>query len=477
MIPRTLESIASALGGRWLSPPIDASAPAAGVSIDTRTLEAGEVFFAFRGECVDGREYLGRAHELGAAMGVVDKAPDGACPAGTLLVDDLRAALTALARSERQRRPDLRVVGVTGSNGKTTTTRLIESVLSTALRGRCSRKSFNNELGLPLTLLSAHADDEFVVCEMGTSSPGEIARLTSIARPDVAVITSIGRAHLEWLGSIEGVAREKSTIIEGLAPGGVAIVTDDSPQLDAALSGFAHVSAERVGEREGSCWRISEIRSGACGVRFALAGVGELAIGSPGAHNARNGAIAAAVGVWFGLDAGTIRAGLASASAPEMRLGVETIRTPGGAITLINDAYNANPESVRSALRTLASFEPAPGARRVAILGDMLELGAESDAEHAALFEGVCPGIHSFIALGAAMSRGVGSLGRGTALGGKEGEASDEAIARAASMVRPGDVVLLKGSRAMRLERVASALRSGAGAKPAVHCVPRTDAP
>lgn len=473
MIPRGLDQIASDLGGRWLAPPGHTGAAVTGASIDTRTLVAGDAFFAFRGQRVDGRAYLERAFALGAPMCVVDQAPDGPTPPGTLLVPDLRAALTALARTERAARPGLRVIGVTGTNGKTTTTRLIEGVLSTELVGRSSPRSFNNELGLPLTVLSARAEDDFVVCEMGTSSPGEIGRLASIARPNVAVITSIGRGHLEKLGSIEGVAREKCSIVDGLVSGGVAIVTDDAPELDAELASRSGVRVQRVGGSRGADWRMGRVRCGGEGVTFELAGMGELSLALPGAHNARNGAIAAAVGAWLGLGEASIRRGLASARAPEMRLGVETVPIPGGSVTLINDAYNANPDSMRAALATLATFEPGEGGRRVAILGDMLELGGASDAEHAALLEGAPAGIDLIIALGPAMSRAAEPIARGAALG----EMSDSAARRAAGMVRPGDVVLLKASRSVRLERVRDALLSARGDSHAVHSPTRTDAP
>lgn len=473
MKARSIEQVAIAMGGRWLTPPVDPDESVTGASIDTRTLVPGDVFCAFRGEQVDGRTYLGRAIELGAPMCVVDEPPDEPAPPGTLLVGDLREALTALARSERDARPDLRVIGVTGTNGKTTTTRLIESVLSTEQRGRSSPKSFNNELGLPLTMLSAQEGDEFLVCEMGTSSPGEIERLTTIARPDVVVITSIGRGHLEKLGSVEGVAREKSSIIEGLAEAGVAIVTDDSPELEAALAARAPMKTQRVGEAPDSDWRIQRVRSGAEGVTFELSNLGELTLPLPGAHNARNGAIAAAVGARLGLGADSIRRGLAEASSPEMRLSVEPIEIPGGEVVLINDAYNANPDSMRAALATLATFDPPEGARRVAVLGDMLELGGESDAEHASLLESAPVQIDLVIALGQAMSRAAGSLPNASALG----EATDNAAQRAAGLIRPGDVVLLKASRSMRLERVREALLSVGAVSSAVHSPSRTDAP
>ncbi|MFI4898468.1 MAG: UDP-N-acetylmuramoyl-tripeptide--D-alanyl-D-alanine ligase [Phycisphaerales bacterium JB059] len=477
MIPRSLDDLASTLGGRWIAPPAPSTAPGAsvsGASIDTRTLEPGDAFFAFRGERVDGRTFIPEAFGRGASVCVVDAPPGGETPPGTLLGDDRRRARTDLALDERTRRRRLRLIGVTGTNGKTTTTRLIEGVLGASLRGRCSPKSFNNALGLPLTILSARADDDFLVCEMGTSSPGEIGRLSAIARPDIAVITSIGRGHLERLGSLAGVAREKAAILGGLAPGGIAFIHDDAPELDAAIGPDHPAELVRVGSSPRADRRVRSIEAGPEGVRFGLEGMGELLAPLPGAHNARNGAIAALVGERLGLDRVSGRAGLGAARGAVMRLSVERLGGPGGGVTLINDAYNANPDSVRAALATLATFEPAPGARRVAILGDMLELGGASRAEHAALLEGAPASIDLVVALGEAMSEAAGGRPRTEALG----EASDEACVRGASMVRAGDVVLLKGSRSVRLERVARALRERAsGGMEAVHSASRTDDP
>ncbi len=464
----TPESFARAASGSWL---VEPARQIRGASIDTRELEPGQAFFALRGENVDGHAFAARAGELGASAVVVeDVEAIGAMPegVGVLRVADARAALRDLAAACRASRPGLAVVGVTGSNGKTTTTRLIHAALSGEKRGTCSRRSFNNDLGVPLTLLNAGGDDDYVVCEIGASGPGEIARLAAIARPRVGVITSIGRAHIEGFGSLAGVVREKGSLILSLPAGALGVAPDDAPALDDLLAS-AGADVIRVGASDSAGARVSGITPDAGGVAFELEGFGPLRIPLLGAHNARNAAMAALVARRLGVSDEAIRAGLARAEGAEMRLAVEHVRFAGGAITLVNDAYNANPDSIRAALATLASMTPGAGGRRVAVLGDMLELGPGSDQEHRSLLASVPGSVGLVHAVGAAMNA--------AAAGGSDarirGAATldEQATSAILDTLRPGDVVLLKGSRGMRLERLAEALRGGAG----VHSPSPTD--
>ncbi|MEZ6318664.1 MAG: UDP-N-acetylmuramoyl-tripeptide--D-alanyl-D-alanine ligase [Phycisphaerales bacterium] len=414
------ESVRLAMRARWLRPPAERpERPPMGASIDTRTLEAGQVFFALRGERVDGHQYLGQAAAAGASIAVVedrDCALEGAGGMAVALVADGREALTRLAGAFRAASPTLKVVGVTGSNGKTTTTRLIHAALGTELRGTASRKSFNNQLGLPLTLLGARPGDQFVVCEMGTSSPGEIAALARVARPDVAVITSIGRAHLQELGSVEGVAREKASILEYAAENGVGVIPAGCAELERAVAGIKTLRVVRVGPGEGADVRWGAVRSGKTGVSFEVNGRERFRVRLMGAHNAHNGAVAVAVARRFGLSDESIRRGLGSAAGVEGRLERVTIESKRGAVVVIDDAYNANPESMRAALAALIATRMPAGGRRVAVLGDRLEWGAGGAAAHAEIAEMVrsSRSIHAAVLVGAAMSRG----GRG---GGGEG--------------------------------------------------------
>lgn len=303
----------------------------------------------------------------------------------------------------------VRVIGITGSNGKTTTVRLVHAALKGGgLSGTHATKSHNNELGVPLTILNARPTDDYLICEVGTNAPGEIASLAELVAPDIGVITSIGRAHLEKLGSVAGIAEEKADLVRAVGPDGCAIVTGDSPELDRALERGASCGVVRVGvtERTPEPGRVAGFEATPAGCSFVFDGQ-EFRIPINGLHNAGNAAIASAVAREMGCDSAGVIAGLAGAVPPEMRQEIvdlpietgsnETGSGRTGTIRIVNDAYNANPESVRAAIAMLAGgeFDPAEGSmgRRIAVLGDMLEMGDASHAVHREIAEavGACP--------------------------------------------------------------------------------------
>lgn len=455
----THDSIRTAAGGRWLAPPPERIAKhPAGVSIDTRSLAPGQIFVALAGERVDGHAFLDRARDAGASMAIVEREnapiPDG-LPA--VLVGDGRDALSRLARVYRSESPNLRVVGVTGSNGKTTTTRLIHAVLSGARRGSASQKSYNNALGLPLTILNAGPSDQYVVCEMGMSTPGEIAALGRIAQPDVGVITSIGRAHLEGLGSIDAIACEKASILEHVRGGGLGIIPAGVEILERAIERIGSPRLVRVGAHDSADVRLTNVQTGARGLRFELNGRAAFEVPLLGAHNAHNAAVAVAVGRRFGLDDEEIRAGLAGVGPVSGRLERVTLGSRSASVRVLNDAYNANPDSMIAALETLCELKPGKGGRRVAIVGDMLELGNEARAAHAEVARAIAStrGIHAAVLVGDAMRGAADEAGRKATACELASDADADEIA---AKVEPGDVVLLKASRSVRLERVAEAL-------------------
>ncbi len=437
------DEIARIAGGVWHIAPASDECPFVGVSIDTRSIEPGQMFFAFIGEQVDGHKYLMSAQDSGAGACIVthaDRVPDG-MTIPVLVVGDALHAMTQLASAWRDR-IGARVIAITGSNGKTTTCRLMQGVCEAAGKTFASPKSFNNALGVPITVLNTPADTEFLIAEVGMSTPGEIAARTRLLRPDIAIITSIGRAHLEGLGSIENIAREKADLISTAPVAAVGVIPDGIGVLDDALRDDPHPIM-----RLGDGFQIEQIDQD--GGAFSIHTV-PFGVPIPGPHNAHNAGLCVLAARALGIDDDTIRDGLTNATPPAMRFQRIEIPTQTNPIVVINDAYNANPDSMRAALSTFVALQ-TPG-RKLAVLGEMLEMGTIAPAEHQSLAD------HAI---------GYGTLDQITLLGASFKDAqtddprctivpdrSDAAIARIAAEIRPGDTVLIKGSRGVKLERL-----------------------
>ncbi len=464
----TPDGIRIAAGGTWLARPADGGSVVSGVSIDSRAVVPGQAFIAIRGDRTDGHLYLAEACSRGATLLIVSDGPIAPMPpgVGVLRVADTRAALLRLGAAWRRLLDGTRVVAVVGSNGKTTTVRLIDAALGAALRGTASIKSFNNSVGVPLTILGAKRTDQYLVCEVGTSAPGEIASLSQIVQPDVAVITSIGREHLEFLGSLRGVASEESSVLDHIRPGGIGVVTSDSTELDEVIRARAARRADggptilRFGSGPSADVRVCRTEQTERGTDFELNDRAAFTIPLLGAHNAWNAAAAVAVARRFRIADEDIRRGLASATGAAMRLERKRI----GRIEVVNDAYNANPDSVLAAIGTLSGLRPAAGGGRVLVLGDMLELGPEGPLLHDEVVRAAAgdASIERIALVGPLMSARAAII---RAARGDSGvvavhDASAPNAARVADMVLPGDVVLLKGSRGMRLERIAEAIET-----------------
>ena len=453
MTPLTLTEIVHATAG---SPTGPDPGPIAAVCTDTRDLRSGSLFVALRGDTFDGHAYLAQAAAGGAVAALVDR--DVPAPPGMALVrvDDARRAMGRLATFVR-RRFNGTVIAVAGSNGKTGTKHLIHAALSSCLRGSMSPKSFNNDVGVPVTLFAADETDDYVIVEVGTNHPGEIAHLSRMCEPDVAVITSIGAEHLEFFGDLAGVARENMQIVDGMRPGGPLFVNaDDNGDLMIDLLDALDRPEVMFGFSGAADLCVTDAVCDAAGVRFRVGFDGEpFFVPLLGRHTAANAAAAVGVGRHLGLSDDDISRGLAAATGPAMRLQLDRV----GDLTIINDAYNANPTSMRAALETLRDL-PAPG-RRVAVLGDMLELGDAGPAEHAAAgaLAAAC-GVDLLVAVGplateiaaAATAAGLPAV---THVG-----TSAEAAIVVPPLLRGGDLVLLKASRGVRLERVAEAIRA-----------------
>ena len=422
----TLGEVAEAAGATLHGPPGAADRRVTGFGIDSRSLRPGEVFFALESADRDGHGFAREAVRGGAAAAVVRSGWAGLNPddGPFLAVDDPAAALTRLARRQRERllAGGCRVVAVAGSNGKTSTRRLIHHVLTSGgaggLAGTQSPASFNNSLGVPLTLLGAAPANAFVAVELGTNHPGEVAPLAELLAPEAAVIASIGAEHLGNFGSLEAVAREEAALLPAVRPGGAVFCP---PEAAEALQPFYDV-ADGVALVPVTDARHGRLVPGA----FPLLG----------AHQRANARLAAAVALWFGRSPEAISEALVTATAAPGRM--EPRELGGGAaaggLTLIHDAYNANPDSVAAALGAVRGF--SGGSRTVAILGPMLELGSFSADAHRDAAALAADSLDEVLLLGDAWpTPGVAA----------------EAVAAA---LRPGDTVLLKASRGSRLERL-----------------------
>jgi UDP-N-acetylmuramoyl-tripeptide--D-alanyl-D-alanine ligase len=457
-----------------------------GVSTDTRSLQPGELFVPLEGERHDGHDFVADAARAGAAAALWRRGrpmPEGGAGLPLLLVDDPLEALQKLA--ERYRASlKAKVVAVTGSNGKTTTKDLIASVLAARLRVHKTAGNLNNHIGLPLTLLRADPDTEALVVEMGMSGRGEISRLTRLAKPDVAVITNVGEAHLMQLGTRRNIARAKLEIAEGLGPGGVLVIPENEPLLKEELAASPPPAGVRVltfGEGADSDARVGGIRVEVEGTSFRVAfgqafepnpaepgrpaeppeAEAQYRVPLTGRHNAVNAAAAAAVGRLFGLDAETIRRGLAEASVTGMR--IERTAAWNGAV-LLNDAYNASPTSVRAAIALVGELHGFK--RKWLLLGDMLELGPEEAEMHAAIGrEAASRGVDRLYAHGRLASHMAAEAARLMPEDGRVRHFDDKAALAAAVMeeLDPADLVLVKASRGMKMEEVVRMLQAGPG--------------
>ncbi|MDQ1248584.1 MAG: UDP-N-acetylmuramoyl-tripeptide--D-alanyl-D-alanine ligase, partial [Actinomycetota bacterium] len=434
----------------------DATAPITGVAIDSRAVVPGDLFVAIAGEQVDGHDFAAAAVAAGAAAVLCQRPVDG--PA--VVVADPVVAVGALASEVLRRLPDLTVVGVTGSSGKTSTKDLLAQVLAVAGPTVAPLGSFNNELGLPLTVLGCDRQTRFLVLEMGARGIGHISYLCGIAPPQVGLVLNVGSAHVGEFGGQPQIAQAKSEIVAGLAPDGVAVLNADDP-LVKAMAGATAARVLTFGESPGSDVHVSgvtldELARG----RFTLDYAGstaQVALHLSGEHMVSNAAAAAAVAVGLGMQLPAVAQAL-SAAVARSPMRMEIHRTPAG-VTVINDAYNANPESVRAALKALVAM--AGQGRSWAVLGEMRELGDEALAAHDSIGRlAVRLDIDRLVAVG----EGARTIHLGAANEGSWGEESmwvpDVAAAQAllAAQVRPGDVVLVKASRAVGLEAVAERL-------------------
>ena len=475
----SIERINAWVGGELILHGLSQAPMVTDVCTDSREAGKGVLLCAIRGERTDGHVYLARAVSGGCDCLLCERIPEDlagtSAPWAAVVVPDTVAALSRIAVGFREAAlPDLATVGITGSVGKTSVKELCASVLSAGMPTYRREGNFNSVIGLPLSMLEIDPSYRRAVLEMGMSARGEISAMTGAVRPDIAVITNIGSSHLEHLGTRENIARAKLEILEGVRPGGHLLVPADEPLIDLVLPecGRPDVHIMRVSMADPNADVYVCVRSsGFEGTLFdvTLRSTAEttvtlqkLFVPAPGSHMTYNAACAAAVGLLAGLDAPCIAAGLAAYRPAALRQFVTEV----SGVTLIEDCYNAAPESMRAALDvldTLASRHPT--GRRVAVLGDMRELGTNTAALHRSV-GAYCAakGVDVLItvgALGAEIAAGAADAGLPevciTRLG-ADGQLPDPDAAAdlIGTMLRPGDVELFKASRALQLERVSS---------------------
>lgn len=453
MIALSLAEIAAVVGG-VVHPAeaggVEVTAPAV---LDGRKAEQGGLFVAFAGEHFDGHNYAAQAGEAGA-VAVLGSRPT---ELPTVVVDDAQAALQALAAHVLVRLREagtLTVIGITGSQGKTSTKDLVAAVLTSRGSTVATLGSLNNELGVPLTVLRATPQTRYLVLEMGARGRGHIRQLAEIAPLDVAIVLNVGFAHLGEFGSREAITQAKAEVVQGLVPGGIAVLNADDPRV-VAMRALTDGPVLTFGEAEHADVRLTHLTLDRLGrPNFVLSAREEsakVALALVGAHQAANAAAAAAVAFATGNPLESVVEPLATATLSQWRMELHELAS---GVTLLNDSYNANPDSMRAGLDALATISVDAGGRKFAVLGEMLELGEGSDEEHR--------GIGAYASAHADVVVAIGEGARQIALGaGEDGvfiEDNITAIEWLRSRLRKCDVVLVKASRGARLDQVAAAL-------------------
>lgn len=447
------------LNAKWNGQAGVPSEPIAGIATDSRHIEPGELFWAIKGDRFDGHDFVLQAIERGAVAAVTSRewseAKKGALHGEPLIsVDDTLEAYQLLARHYRLKF-DIPAIAITGSSGKTTTKEFVAAVLSQKVHVLKNIKSFNNHIGVPATLFQLRPEHQILVAEVGTNHFGELDRLSYLVQPSVCVITNIGYAHLEFFSSLEGVTRAKMEVLNHLADDGVVFYNGD----DKILAGqtFAGRKSVSFGVNSLADIRATALKCDGLGrYEFMLDNV-KIKLAIPGRHNVSNALAAAAIGRHFSLTTGEIKSGIESVRSVDKRMQVQRL----GDVLILNDSYNGNPGSCRAALETAADIKVESGGRKIAIFGNMLELGTYSQEEHAKLADEMKRAGFKVVFL-------FGEETKFTAERAKELEFQkvghyhemDLLIHDLSMYVKPHDFLLVKGSRSMRMERVIDGLQN-----------------
>lgn len=463
MIERTLKQMTDMLGDESVLVSSASKArdiPIKGISTDTRTIRPGSLFVPLIGDHFDGHAYASEAYSKGAAAALwQDDHPHPPDGMPFIRVKDTLTALQQLAKSYRKQLP-VRIIGITGSNGKTTTKDLVAAVLGSTFQVHKTKGNLNNHIGLPLTLLELEETTQFAVVEMGMSGRGEIELLSNLAEPEASIITMIGESHMLQLGSREEIARAKAEIVSGMPGGGLFIYNGDEPLIEQALAerglpeGLRRI---RFGSGAGNDLFPTDIRMDADGAHFQINSPGypELFIPLLGTHNVINALAAIAIGEAFGVSPEGIAAGLRSLQMTSMR--IEKLTAASG-LTVLNDAYNASPASMRAAIDLTEQLRGF--GRKFLVLGDMLELGEHEEQFHRSIGQMLSPERVDYVFTFGRLGRFIAdeAAQRFPKACVRAFDDKEQLAAELAAEVRSEDLVLVKGSRGMRLEHVVNAL-------------------
>jgi UDP-N-acetylmuramoyl-tripeptide--D-alanyl-D-alanine ligase len=447
MIPISVEEIAQIVGGTVAG---DGSATVTGPAVlDSRTVGVGGMLVAFAGENADGHDFAIQAGEAGAVAVLGSRATE----LPTVVVEDAELALQTLAQNVVARlRPELTVIAVTGSQGKTSTKDLLSAVFASVGPTIATFGNLNNELGAPITMLRAEAETRFLVLEMGARYVGDIARLAALAPPNVSIVLNVGKAHLGKFGSQDAIAHGKSELVSGLTPGGTAVLNIDDPRV-LAMRSLTDGPVLTYGFGEGADVRVANLTQDALGRPSFDLVTGEatahVTLPLIGAHQAHNAAAVAAAALAVGVPLDVAATALATVTLTKWRMQLSEL---ANGATLLNDAYNSSPGSARSSLDALAAID---GARRIAVLGQILELGETAGDEHRTLGEYAATKADIVLAVGGgdvpALAEGAGDRAVAVAT-------NEEAIAWLQANLAADDIVLIKASRGARLDEVAAAI-------------------
>lgn len=458
----TIDELTAATAGEIIGSP---TVPLIGISIDTRTLAAGDIFVAIRGDKHDGHDFVPAAFAAGAGLAMVSQVTDAMRAAGPLLVvrDDPLRGLENMGRAARARSV-ARIVGITGSVGKTSTKEMLRAALSASGSTHASAASHNNHWGVPLTLARLPRDAAYGVFEIGMNHAGEITPLTAMVRPHVAIITAIAESHLGHFNSLDDIADAKAEIFSGVAPGGAAAINRDTRYYDRLAAAARSQGIEKVygfGRSSVAEARIIHLvlhEECSCVTASILGEEVIYKLGVPGEHMAMNSLAVLAAAKLMGADLARAALALAVAAPTKGRGARQRLRADGGEILLIDESYNANPASVVAALRLLGQSRPGRGGRRIAVLGDMLELGVHGPRLHAELAAAVdAAAVDTLYAAGPLMAHlwdRVPASRRGAYAVNVDG-LRDGLLAG----IGPGDVVMVKGSLGSRMGPIAEAIR------------------